>query len=226
MSKPRKYSIGEIIGTCYKLRKFLGGNNWEVECIICGKVQVQSIGNIKRHKIAKCYYCTHPHATQNRPSGKGQLVYSVTDRYYNYYKSKIEDQNKSAKRKYKAFELTLEEFSDLVTKPCYYCGSEPTSDNVWNKSGKRKTISEEAKFNGIDRIDSNIGYIKDNCVPCCKICNRMKSDLTTTDFWSHINRLYNIHFNKSSTTIERHKSEPSRVDSSESKWEEPEKVMI
>lgn len=75
-------------------------------------------------------YCTHPNATQNRPSGKGQLVYSITDRYYNYYKSKIEDQNKSAKRKYKAFELTLEEFSDLVTKPCYYCGSESTSDNV------------------------------------------------------------------------------------------------
>mgnify|MGYP006994749386 CR=1 FL=1 len=80
---------------------------------------MQSIGNIKRHKTTKCYYCTHPNATQNRPSGKGQLVYSITDRYYNYYKSKIEDQNKSAKRKYKAFELTLEEFSDLVTKPCY-----------------------------------------------------------------------------------------------------------
>jgi hypothetical protein len=60
----------------------------------------------------------------------------------------------------------------------------------------------------------------------------MKSDLTTTDFWSHINRLYNIHFNKSSTTIERRErrerreSEPSRVGSSESKREEPEKVMI
>jgi hypothetical protein len=54
----------------------------------------------------------------------------------------------------------------------------------------------------------------------------MKSDLTTTDFWSHINRLYNIHFNKSSTTIERHESESSRVGSSESKREEPEKVMI
>lgn len=25
MARPRKYSVGEIIGTCYKLRKFLEG---------------------------------------------------------------------------------------------------------------------------------------------------------------------------------------------------------
>ena len=64
-----------------------------------------------------------------RGEGRINTDFGIKD-YYNYYKSKIEDQNKSAKRKYKAFELTLEEFSDLVTKPCYYCGSEPTSDNV------------------------------------------------------------------------------------------------
>lgn len=88
------------------------------------------MSNIRRHKSSKCYYCTHPNATQNRPSGKGHLIYSIVDRYYNYYKSRIENLNTSSKRKYKPFSLSREEFSSLVIKPCYYCGSEPTIDNV------------------------------------------------------------------------------------------------
>ena len=64
-------------------------------------------------------------------------------------------------------------------------------------------MNEVAKFNGIDRIDSNIGYTVNNCVPCCTICNHMKNDLTTDEFYNHIKLLYNLHFNKRSTTISK-----------------------
>lgn len=53
------------------------------------------------------------------------------------------------------FELTFEEFLELITDICFYCGS--------------------TGF-GVDRVDSNIGYIKDNCVSCCKMCNKMKME--------------------------------------------------
>jgi len=35
---------------------------------------------------------------------------------------------------------------------------------------------------GIDRIDNSKGYIEGNMVPCCKICNWMKSDKSSIDF--------------------------------------------
>jgi hypothetical protein len=37
-------------------------------------------------------------------------------------------------------------------------------------------------YNGIDRVDSNIGYTLENCVPCCEAVNRMKMDLSKEEF--------------------------------------------
>ena len=53
--------------------------------------------------------------------------------------------------------------------------------------------------NGIDRIDSNIGYIKENCVSCCWTCNKMKNNFSQKEFLEKINKIY-CNF-KSSTTI-------------------------
>lgn len=59
------------------------------------------------------------------------------------------------------------------------CGCEPELRN-------RKFAG---KANGVDRIDSNIGYITNNIVSCCKICNIAKNNLHYNDFISWINRL-------------------------------------
>jgi hypothetical protein len=45
--------------------------------------------------------------------------------------------------------------------------------------------------NGIDRVVPDKGYVYDNCVPCCKYCNRAKSDLTTEQFKNLIIKIYN-----------------------------------
>jgi hypothetical protein len=71
-----------------------------------------------------------------------------------YYKIHID---KSKIRGYGDFQIDFETFSELVTRPCYYC----------------KYIKEN-ETNGIDRINNDVGYIKDNCVSCCWKCNRMK----------------------------------------------------
>jgi 5-methylcytosine-specific restriction endonuclease McrA len=44
---------------------------------------------------------------------------------------------------------------------------------------------------GIDRIDNTLGYNIENCVSCCKDCNRAKSDKTLNEFKEWITNLYN-----------------------------------
>lgn len=196
----KKYKLGDIIGNCYELIEFIGGNNWSVKCIKCGKVQTQAMCNMKRHKSEECNYCKHPNATKNKAGGRGVLRHAIDETYYNYYKQRVESNNNKNSRKYKEWDLTLEDFTKLVHSDCLYCGKKPSKDNMWNKSGKRKTILEEPEFNGIDRVDSNKGYIIENCVPCCTICNHMKNDLTTKEFFNHISILYKRNICKCSTT--------------------------
>lgn len=94
-------------------------------------------------------------------------------------------QNKNTKAKHKDFELTLEEFSKLVHDNCIYCGAPPEKNSEFYQGLRRKSI-EDVPVNGIDRIDSNLGYISGNCVPCCSYCNRMKSDLSFDEFSNRI----------------------------------------
>ena len=79
------------------------------------------------------------------------------------------------------FHLNIDEFIDIVIKDCLYCGSKPSL-----RKRERYTI----KVNGVDRLDSAIGYVKGNVVPCCGICNQMKSNHDPSDFKLHIKKIY------------------------------------
>jgi hypothetical protein len=71
--------------------------------------------------------------------------------------------------------LTLEEYRQLVEgKVCYYCGH----DRIVNSRG-----------GSLDRVDSSKGYSIDNCVPCCYLCNVMKSDMSVDQFYGQIERI-------------------------------------
>lgn len=87
----------------------------------------------------------------------------LNNKYYHY--------GYDAKRRGYKFDLSKEDFKLLIDTPCHYCGSDTTR-------------------NGIDRIDSTHGYTLDNCVSCCKICNRMKMDIDYEKFTRHVQRIY------------------------------------
>jgi hypothetical protein len=70
----------------------------------------------------------------------------------------------SNKRGYK-MELTEEQFTELIKKPCYYC-----------------TYYIDKSTIGVDRYDNTKDYTIENCVPCCKWCNRMKLNQPTDEF--------------------------------------------
>lgn len=59
---------------------------------------------------------------------------------------------------------------------------------------KKDYQDEVLKINGIDRIDSNIGYTKENSVSCCKFCNFAKHTMSESDFYKWIRRVYEYNF--------------------------------
>jgi hypothetical protein len=90
------------------------------------------------------------------------------------------------------FTLTKEEFRDLVVAPCYYCGILP-EQKVYDDSNKQLTeyINHcQFIYNGIDRKDCNAGYVLENCVTCCKVCNFAKNTKTKDEFITWINQIY------------------------------------
>ena len=42
--------------------------------------------------------------------------------------------------------------------------------------------SEQFRYTGLDRINSELGYTVENIQPCCKWCNMAKSDRSEKDF--------------------------------------------
>lgn len=65
-------------------------------------------------------------------------------------------------------------------------GPKPKFKSVCRVKGKLAPFT----YNGIDRVDSDGDYTIDNCVPCCKICNRMKVDTPVADFIAHLIQIY------------------------------------
>jgi hypothetical protein len=82
-----------------------------------------------------------------------------------------------------SFELTKEQFSNLICKPCYYCGIPPSNLK------KTKNDSEGLLYTGIDRVNPKLGYSITNCVPACSMCNRAKRDMTKQEYYEWVKRL-------------------------------------
>ena len=78
-----------------------------------------------------------------------------------------------AKKRKIPFELTLDYYlKNLAHKSCYYCGSANTK--YW-----------------VDRYDNShdVGYTKENSVPSCELCNKMKLCLESDVFIEHCKKI-------------------------------------
>lgn len=94
--------------------------------------------------------------------------------------------------KYSNFEynITLDEYIQLIHQPCHYCGIE--NSNMSKDQYRGIKMSDTViSYNGLDRIDSKIGYMKDNVVTSCVFCNQAKNNLSYKDFKDWIERVYN-----------------------------------
>ncbi|MCK5354032.1 MAG: hypothetical protein KAJ63_02865 [Methyloprofundus sp.] len=75
------------------------------------------------------------------------------------------------------WKLTRDEVLLIIFKNCFYCGSTPN-----NLKKTKNSLSSGLKYSGIDRVDSKQDYKYENVVPCCKVCNYAKSDMSLSEF--------------------------------------------
>ena len=97
---------------------------------------------------------------------------------YNRYKKGAELRNLT-------FNLSEIEFRLITKQNCFYCGIEP------KKISKSKY--DVYVYNGIDRKNNKIGYILENSLPCCTMCNKAKRDIDFDVFinWIKILKSFN-----------------------------------
>ncbi len=137
-------------------RKSDAGIYWRVQCD-CGNIRevrsraltsgvTQSCGCLAKELQVK---------RQTLPNDQGKIN--------THYRSYIHNANR---RKY-AFELDIDQFTNLIRKPCHYCGKLRVNANG---------------LMGIDRLDNAKGYTSDNVVSCCGICNRAKDTRSEQEY--------------------------------------------
>jgi len=93
---------------------------------------------------------------------------------------------RNAKMRGFEWSLTVAQFRQLTSGPCFYCGIEP-AQMKYSESEDTGTYI----YNGIDRLDNTNGYILDNCVPCCGICNYAKANRHVSEFLAWAERIHN-----------------------------------
>lgn len=147
---------------------------WEYTCD-CGIVKTEQGNYLNAGRIQSCG------CLRNERIGalkRGEWGASAKKRLLAMYK-------KGAKRRELVWGLSNEQFYNLTQLPCHYCGCLPfnTTEKISPNSYGHFT------FNGIDRINDNIGYEINNCVPCCHPCNLAKNTHTYDSFLEWIKRM-------------------------------------
>jgi hypothetical protein len=134
---------------------------WVWRCICeCGKIK-DVVGQQLTLGKAKSCGCS-------RYEGKGDGVAS--------YNAQLSSYKSNAKQRGLVWDLTDDEYRELVSQNCYYCGYPPVP-----RYNQKKT---PCNLSGIDRVDNKRGYITDNVVTCCAFCNRAKKGLEINEFIS------------------------------------------
>lgn len=150
------------------LGKINGRHRYECKCR-CGKTIISDTTNIKTKS------CGCKAIIEDRDQVSINAIYSM-------YKSKAKNRNLD-------FKLTKEYFSKLIFSPCIYCGCK--NSNTYKK-GERTFL-----YNGIDRIDSSLGYVEENTVSCCYVCNYAKNNTGQQEFLKWIEKVYNYSIKES-----------------------------
>jgi hypothetical protein len=82
------------------------------------------------------------------------------------------------------FDLSIDDFKKISKMNCNYCNAEPLPRNIG------KDWYPAVNANGLDRVDSNVGYLYDNLVACCTACNTAKGSMSVNEFMTLIVKIY------------------------------------
>ena len=85
------------------------------------------------------------------------------------------------------WDITEDEFTRITSGDCYWCGCSPSRKHFPNG------VNGPYVFNGIDRLNNSIGYLRENIVSCCTRCNFAKKAHSAQDFLGWIRAVYERH---------------------------------
>jgi len=186
--------IGTIIGKVeiVDFDKVEEGNGrniyyYKYKCI-CGNIESAPKYSLLQSKKSRNTYC----CSKCRKNKLSEWAKTAKVKYNDPVEGKcsilFSNYRTKCKRKKWEFELTFEQFKQLVTSNCHYCNLEPNKCRM-DRSKSRQGISR-IYFNGIDRLNSLLGYSIMNVVPCCEDCNKAKRNLSYQQFLNLIKRIY------------------------------------
>lgn len=164
---------------------------WECECD-CGAKKIVVSDNLSSGKSKSCG-CLLVEFLKKRGNQYG-LYENREDAILKVQYSHLKRRNtKISNSDCISFDL----FVSLSKSNCEYCGlthSKIINDRL-NETKRGKLLSDTVVCcNGIDRIDSSIGYIESNVVPCCKYCNTAKNTMSINDFLNWVKRVYEYNY--------------------------------
>jgi len=167
-----KLLVVESLGTPNKHRQQI------VRCLCdCGKEITVKANSLVTNRTRSCGCLQREKAEKRRAVLETNSMTAKTLLYGSY---KCE-----ARSRKKVFELTKEEFFNLTSSKCHYCGKPPLQIS-------RRTYDKSKTYihNGIDRKDPLKGYTFDNVVPCCKQCNFAKHRMGYDEFLKWVECVY------------------------------------
>lgn len=173
--------IGQKFGRLVVLEEYSkrtpnGHKKYVCQCD-CGNTHITSGESIRRGSSKSCGCLRKEYKPSNYNENRKQQI--LKDLYHSTIV-------KRCKSKGWVDFIGFELFKNIVQSNCKYCGVEPISrvDDRSNKNNKFLMV------NGVDRIDSDLGYTKENSVSCCKVCNSAKNNMPVDEFKSWVKRVY------------------------------------
>ncbi len=178
----RKRRVPDLTGKC-------SGN-----LTVIGRAAAPSGGNPKHTVWWECscscdgksvIWHTHYFIRSRRPScgcamQRGKRLGVTTDSAFNAI---IRAYKQGASLSERVWNLSDSQAEKLFKGNCTYCNAAPCTV-------KRAISGKTFTYNGIDRLDNNIGYVPENCVSCCRRCNYAKSTHSVDNFLAWVASVY------------------------------------
>lgn len=153
---------------------------WECICDCGNKGSITSV-NLTRGKSKSCINC----GSRKRALERREPLIGFAFKYFIKYNARHRRNGLGVD-----VNLTPEDWYLIAKNNCFYCDTPPTEFSPY------KYKDESIFVNGLDRINSNLGYSVGNCVACCKDCNIAKSTLTQEQFFNKVKQIYEKHFQR------------------------------
>lgn len=172
----KRLKPGDVFYKFTLIRRIKEKSSWLAQCE-CGNTRLVRSGDFRLGRRKTCG-CDKRHSKSHKIKPNN---YALIRKVYRTYKN-------DAKKRSLLFGLSFEEVSKLIKQECHYCGT-IDSCTVSDKRGLEAN-HRYFKYNGIDRVNNEIGYFIENCVPCCNICNYSKRTLSLDEWSQWIEKVY------------------------------------